>query len=189
MHIFKDSIIMIVIIIVIINHQFSEPIIKDSVLKTQVSLVLCCVLLKDPADNETIIVFFVNFLIHKNVVFSKETLDQSMNVHFCHFVCNFTPILKLYITKKNFTFGKGILSGSLLCLKMIFNKNQFTFGKRIVPRQRMQKSASSGGFPISSSCKVSTIVVIWKVSDKRWLWGNYIYLSAALEHSRIVCLI
>ena len=92
----------------------------------------------------------------------------------------------------NFTFGKGILSCSILCLEMIVYKNQFTFGKRIVPRQRMQKSASSGGFPISSSCKVSTIVVIWKVSDFLAVTlGNfeYIYLSAALEHSKIICLL
>ena len=71
MHIFKDSIIMIVIIIVKINNQFSEPIIKDSVLKTQVSLVLCCVLLKDPADVETIIVFFCQFLETKKCCFQQ----------------------------------------------------------------------------------------------------------------------
>ena len=65
---------MIVIIIVKINHQFTEPIIKDSVLKAQVSLVLCCVLLKDLADVETIIVF-ANFLKQRNVVFSRKRLN------------------------------------------------------------------------------------------------------------------
>ena len=62
---------MIVIINVKINHQFAEPIIKDSVLKTQVSLVLCCVLLKDPADNETIIVFFCQFLDPQKCCFQQ----------------------------------------------------------------------------------------------------------------------
>ena len=66
---------MIVIIIVITNHQFAEPIIKDSVLKAQVSLVLCCVLLKDPANIETIIVFFANFFEQRNVVFSRKRLN------------------------------------------------------------------------------------------------------------------
>ena len=130
-------------------------------LKAQVAVVLCCVLLKDPANIETIIVF-ANFLNHRNVVFSKETLDQSINVHFCHFVYNFTPILKLYIYQDEqlYIWERDIVLFSFALENDNLQKNQFTFGKRIVPRQRMQKSASSGGFPISSSCKVSTIVVI-----------------------------
>ena len=121
MHIFDDFMIMIVIIIVKINHQFSEPIIKDSVLKTQVSLVLCCVLLKDPADIETTIVFFCQFLQPQRCCFQQGNawpINECSLLSFClQLYSNFKTVHyqeKLYVWERDIVLFNFVLENDSL---------------------------------------------------------------------------